>query len=123
MINQINHIAQFLPCSLGRHCLDSQPHREPRVPLLKLNHSPFAAAAAAAYLSDGHLGVLLLLLQLLLQELQVVLRRQRGEGLGAGAAGDQTLGCHCEDRPSVKVLRDRKRRRREEKVGRRVRLR
>lgn len=32
-----------------------------------------------SYLSDGHLCVLLLLLELLLKELQVVLRCQRGE--------------------------------------------
>lgn len=58
----------------------------------------------SAYLCDGHLCVLLLLLQLLLEELQVVLRRQRGEGLRAGAAGSNALGRHGEEGASIKIL-------------------
>lgn len=58
----------------------------------------------SAYLGDGHLCVLLLLLQLLLEELQVVLRRQRGEGLRAGAAGSNALGRHGEEGASIKIL-------------------
>lgn len=54
------------------------------------------------YLCDGHLRVLLLLLQLLLKELQVVLRRQGSER--RRAAGSDALGCHGEEGPSIKVL-------------------
>lgn len=57
-----------------------------------------------SYLCDSHLCVLLLLLQLLLEKLQVVLRRQRGERSGARAAGSDALGCHSEEWPSIKVL-------------------
>lgn len=52
--------------------------------------------------------MLLLLLQLLLEELQVVLRRQRGDGLRAGAAGSNALGRHGEDGASIKILLARK---------------
>lgn len=62
----------------------------------------------SAYLGDGHLCVLLLLLQLLLEELQVVLRRQWREGLRAGAAGSNTLGRHGEEGASIKILPARK---------------
>lgn len=64
----------------------------------------------SAYLGDGHLCVLLLLLQLLLEELQVVLRRQRREGLRAGAAGSNALGRHGEEGASIKILSARKKR-------------
>lgn len=59
---------------------------------------------SASHLSNGHLCVLLLLLQLLLKELQVVLRCQWGEGCSAWAAGNNALGGHSKKRPSVKVL-------------------
>lgn len=49
------------------------------------------------YLCDGHLRVLLLLLKLLLKQLQVVLRRQRGEGARAA-------GSHGELGPPITVL-------------------
>jgi len=54
------------------------------------------------YLCDGHLRVLLLLLKLLLKQLQVVLRRQRGEG--ARAAGSHAVGRHGELGPPITVL-------------------
>lgn len=75
--------------------MSSQP-----VLLLSFTHSQ----SSVSYLSDGHLRVLLLLLQLLLEKLQIMLRGQRREWLRARAAGSNALGCHREEGPSIEVL-------------------
>lgn len=75
--------------------------------LTLLRFTQFRAALCCvhlSYLCDGHLRVLLLLLELLLKELQVVLRRQRRERAGASAAGGNALGRHGEDGPPIEVL-------------------
>lgn len=71
-----------------------------RVLLLSFTYSQ----PSVSYLSDGHLRVLLLLLQLLLEELQVMLRGQWRERLRARAAGSDALGCHSEEGASIEVL-------------------
>lgn len=57
-----------------------------------------------SYLSNSHVCVLLLLLQLLLKKLQVVLWCQRSNRRRARAAGSNALGCHSEEGPSIEVL-------------------
>ena len=79
---------------------------DPNIPTFPDAHTGFCVrlSVGVCYLCDGHLCVLLLLLQLLLKKLQVVLRCQRSERRRTRAARCDALRCHSENGLSIEVL-------------------